>query len=149
MDRRDFLKVSGGALAALGTGTRGAEAAGVSVEAQSTGPFAAPAIPTVRIAYVGVGGQGSGHVRNLLKIPGCRITAVCDINPERTAWATKAITDAGHPAPAVLERLRAGGAVPFRTDQDGAIVIETDGRGIDVRTWSGRSWQVRLWPPPV
>jgi hypothetical protein len=40
-------------------------------------------------------------VSNLLKIPGCRITAVCDIRPERTAWAAKAIADAGHPAPAV------------------------------------------------
>jgi len=55
----------------------------------------------VRIGYVGIGGQGGGHVNNLLKIPGCRITAVCDIRPERTDWATQQITAAGHPAPAV------------------------------------------------
>jgi hypothetical protein len=58
----------------------------------------------VRIGYVGIGGMGSAHVRNLLRIPGCRITAVCDVNPERTAWAVKAITEAGHPAPAVYAR---------------------------------------------
>jgi hypothetical protein len=29
---------------------------------------------------------------------------VCDINPERTAWASKAIVEAGHPAPAVYDR---------------------------------------------
>ncbi len=100
MDRRDFLKLSSGALAAGAVaGTRE-----VALDAQGTAPFAAPAIQMVRIAYVGIGGQGSGHVRNLLKIPGCRITAVCDLRPERTAWATKAITDAGHPAPAVYNR---------------------------------------------
>ena len=45
--------------------------------------------------------MGSSHVRNLLKIAGCRITAVCDTRAERTAWASKAIVEAGHPAPAV------------------------------------------------
>lgn len=78
-----------------------------SAGAQSTaaaGPLAAPPIESVRIAYVGIGGQGSGHVRNLLKIPGCRITAVCDIRPERTDWATKQVTAAGHPAPAAYTR---------------------------------------------
>ena len=72
--------------------------------AAATRPLAAPPIDTVRIGYVGIGGQGSGHVRNLLKVPGCRITAVCDIRPERTDWATKQITAAGHPAPAAYTR---------------------------------------------
>jgi hypothetical protein len=101
MDRRDFLKIGGAALAA------GAATAhrGTRVEAQAAAaPFAAPPIETVRIGYVGIGGQGSGHVRNLLRIPGCRITAVCDIRPERTDWATKTITAAGQPAPAVYTR---------------------------------------------
>ena len=34
-------------------------------------PFSAAPIEMVRIGYVGIGGQGSGHVRNLLGIPGC------------------------------------------------------------------------------
>jgi hypothetical protein len=75
-----------------------------AASAASAAPFAAPAMPMVRIAYVGIGGQGSSHVRNLLKIQGCRITAVCDIRSERTDWATKAIADAGHPAPAVYNK---------------------------------------------
>jgi predicted dehydrogenase len=73
-------------------------------QAGATTSFAAPPIPVVRIGYVGVGGQGSSHVDNLLKIDGCRITAVCDIRSERTDWATRAITAAGHPAPAVYAR---------------------------------------------
>jgi hypothetical protein len=101
MDRRDFLKLSGTAVAAGALATRNT----ASVDAQAaTAPLTAPPIDTVRIAYVGIGGQGSGHVRNLLKIPGCRITAVCDLRTERTDWATKAITAAGHPAPAVYTR---------------------------------------------
>jgi len=104
MDRRDFIKLGGSAVAAGALAGRVAE----SAEPQTTGAtaalFAAPPMDTVRIAYVGIGGQGSGHVRNLLKIPGCRITAVCDIRPERTDWATKQITAAGQPAPAVYAR---------------------------------------------
>jgi hypothetical protein len=101
MDRRDFLKLSGTAVAAGALATRNT----ASVDAQAaTAPLTAPPIDTVRIAYVGIGGQGSGHVRNLLKIPGCRITAVCDLRTERTDWAAKAITAAGHPAPAVYTR---------------------------------------------
>jgi hypothetical protein len=101
MDRRDFLKLSGTAVAAGALATRNT----ASVDAQAaTAPLTASPIDTVRIAYVGIGGQGSGHVRNLLKIPGCRITAVCDLRTERTDWATTAITTAGHPAPAVYTR---------------------------------------------
>jgi hypothetical protein len=100
MDRREFIKLGGGALAAGAVVT----AREPGVLAQDAGAFAAPAIPMVRIAYVGLGGQGSSHVRNLLKIQGCRITAVCDIRPERTEWGVKAVTEAGHPAPAVYNR---------------------------------------------
>src|SRR3954468_8573164 len=103
MDRRDFLKIGGAALAA---GAAAARAAGEGrAEAQGgAAAFAAPPVDPVRIGYVGVGGQGSGHVSNLLKIPGCRITAVCDVRAERTDWATKKITEAGHPAPAVYNK---------------------------------------------
>src|SRR6476659_1044599 len=103
MDRRDFLKVSGSALAAGALAGRPVAAAD---QAAATGaaPLTAAPIETVRIGYVGIGGQGSSHVRNLLKIPGCRITAVCDIRTERTDWATQAITEAGQPAPTAYTR---------------------------------------------
>ena len=99
IDRRDFLRIGGAALAA------GALAGDASADAPQPSPLlTAPPIETVRIGFVGIGGQGAGHVQNLLRIPGCRITAVCDIRPERTDWATKAIAGAGHPAPAVYTR---------------------------------------------
>src|SRR5512132_2329448 len=102
MERRDFLKLGGTAIAAGAVGVTGDRA--VEAQGQAAPLFAAPAIENVRIAYVGIGGQGSNHVRNLLKIPGCRITAVCDIRSERTDWAASQITAAGHPAPAAYTR---------------------------------------------
>jgi glycosyl hydrolase family 109/GFO/IDH/MocA oxidoreductase family protein len=101
LKRREFLKLGGAAVVA------GATPLAAQAPAQSTAqaaPFSAAPIEMVRIGYVGIGGQGSGHVRNLLGIPGCRITAVCDVRQERTEWATKQITAAGHPAPTAYTR---------------------------------------------
>ena len=101
LDRRDFLKLGGAALAA-GALVPGAVSPAGAEEVAT--PFAAPPIDQVRIGFVGIGGQGSGHVSNLLQIPGCRITAVCDIRSERTDWASAKITAAGHPAPTPYTR---------------------------------------------
>ncbi len=97
--RRDFLKIGGAALAA---GTIAASE--IPADAQASAPFAAPAIEHVRIGFVGIGGQGAGHIENLLRIPGCQVTAVCDIRPERTEWASRQIVEAGHRAPASYTR---------------------------------------------
>lgn len=99
VNRREFLE-AGGAVLAAGIAANSAAAA----QSQSSPDFAVAPIETVRIGLVGIGGQGGGHLRNLLRIPGCRIAAVCDIRAERTDWATNEITDAGHPAPAVYNR---------------------------------------------
>ncbi len=101
LNRRQFLTIGATAVAA-GT-VRASEAA----RAQTAAPaafFAAPPIPRLRIGFVGVGLQGGGHVENLLKIPGCRIAAVCDIREASTTWASQAIVAAGHPAPSVYTR---------------------------------------------
>src|SRR6185369_9923621 len=94
----------GGAAALAGTVSTGGEPARAAVGADTAAdswPFKTAPIPLVRIGYVGIGGQGSAHVENLVQIPGCRITAVCDIRPERTAWAVERLRAAGHPPPAV------------------------------------------------
>ena len=61
--------------------------------------FRVPAIPKVRIGFVGVGGMGSAHVNNLLKIEGCVIGAVCDIVPEKVERVQKQVEAAGFPRP--------------------------------------------------
>jgi predicted dehydrogenase len=100
LKRRDFLKL-GGAAVTVAALTPDATS---TAQPASTAPYRAAPIETVRIGYVGIGGQGSSHVRNLLKIPGCQITAVCDIRPERTDWATKEIAAAGQRPPTAYTR---------------------------------------------
>ena len=107
LDRRDFLKLGTAAVAATSSALGGVPR---ELPAPAT-PFAAPPIDVVRIGFVGVGLQGGGHVENFLRIPGCRITAVCDIREERTDLGDQADHGGGHPAPAVVHprppRLRA------------------------------------------
>lgn len=45
--------------------------------------------PKLRLAIVGLGNMGSGHMMNILsgKVPGVELTAVCDIRPDRLAFA--------------------------------------------------------------
>ena len=95
-NRRDFLKIGGTAAATL-----------LHVErphAVAERTLAAPPIATVRIGMVGVGLQGGSHLRNFLGIPGCRITAVCDVREERTSWAQQQVVAAGHPSPTAYSR---------------------------------------------
>ena len=44
---------------------------------------------TVRIGVIGIGGMGGSHAKRLAggEIDGAELAAVCDINPERLAWA--------------------------------------------------------------
>jgi competence protein ComEC len=70
----------------------------------------------------------------------------------RTVTPRIAVVSAGHenrfgfPAPAVLDRLAAAGAVVWRTDRDGAVRVESDGATITVRGWDG-GW-TRASPAP-
>jgi len=106
LDRRNFIK-AGAALGAGLTAVATSLTQTASAQIPATEPmldFKVPAMDLVRVAYVGVGGMGSGHVRNLLKIPGCQITAVCDIVPEKVARIQKAVQDAGFPKPTGYSR---------------------------------------------
>src|SRR4051812_16176814 len=100
LKRREFLRLGGAAVVAGGMPLTPAEQGTAAAPA----PVRAPPIQEGRIGSVGIGKQGGGHVNNLLKIPGCRITAVCDIRPERTTWASQQITAAGFPAPTEYTR---------------------------------------------
>jgi hypothetical protein len=108
--RRDLLKigVAGLGLAALeACGPRGGSAgssAGPGIQRSDLGPapeepFSAPSMETVRIGMVGVGLQGTSHVRNFLGVEGCQITAVCDIVPEKAERSARLVEEAGLPRP--------------------------------------------------
>jgi predicted dehydrogenase len=99
--RRDFLKIGaaaglGAAVAGLGLEGRDAPAA----PGESRSQFKAPAVPTVKVGFVGVGGMGSAHVQNYLNIEGVEVKAICDIRPAHVERAQKWVVEAGQPKPA-------------------------------------------------
>lgn len=49
----------------------------------------------IRVAFVGVGNRGSHLLRNMVRVKGVQVVAVCDLVPERQAAAAKVVADAG------------------------------------------------------
>jgi len=94
INRRDFLKISSAAAVSLHAAPAPAQAP----------LLAAKPIELVRIGMVGIGLQGGSHLDNFLKVPGCRITAVCDVREQRPTWASQQVSAAGHPPPAVYAK---------------------------------------------
>ncbi|MEZ4416783.1 MAG: Gfo/Idh/MocA family oxidoreductase [Gemmatimonadota bacterium] len=109
--RREWLKLGAVGLgaAALTTGCRSEAAAGASAAsgvatAAPAEPFRAPALERVRVGFVGVGGMGSVHVRNLLEIAGVDLVAVCDIRPEHAERARTWAVEKGQAPPELYTR---------------------------------------------
>jgi hypothetical protein len=99
LDRRNFFKLGA---AGLGAAAISSALNRCAPQAHISGParlFTAPPLEKVRIGYVGVGGQGTAHVHNLVRIPGAEIRAVCDLFPERVERAQKIVQDAGFAKP--------------------------------------------------
>jgi predicted dehydrogenase len=106
LNRREFLKT--GAAAGLGAALGKSALASLPAEPSRvlTSPqgatlveFRVPPIDPVRIGFVGVGGMGSAHVRNFMKVEGVEIKAVCDIVEEKVARIQKWCVEAGRPTP--------------------------------------------------
>ncbi|MCK5270508.1 MAG: Gfo/Idh/MocA family oxidoreductase [Sedimentisphaerales bacterium] len=104
-NRREFLKI--GAMTGMGTAMGLSGCATVSqktprkllkTEAAMI-EYAAPPLEVIRVGYVGVGGMGTNHVKNLLKIEGVEVRAVCDIKPNRVDIVQKMVVKAGQKKP--------------------------------------------------
>ncbi|KFC57605.1 glycosyl hydrolase family 109 [Flavobacterium gilvum] len=54
-------------------------------------------IPTVRVAFIGLGMRGPGAVERMTHIPGVEIVALCDMREEKTKSANKILEKAGFP----------------------------------------------------
>ena len=83
LDRRSFLQS-----AAAAAGTAGAFASAMGAT-QSTSPS-----ENLHFALIGAGGQGRWDTSWLLKTPGAKLTAICEINPLRAAEAQQMAPDA-------------------------------------------------------
>ncbi len=66
--------------------------------------FSAPPIDIVRIGFVGLGGMGTNHIMNLLRIEGVQIKAVCDIVPDKVERIKNMVKSAGQPEPTGYDR---------------------------------------------
>ncbi len=100
LNRREFIRKS--AMAGIGIAVSSvALAKEVQQKLKSpvkVAPIAKP-MEKVRIGYVGVGGMGTAHVENLLKIKGAEIVAVCDIVESHAARAQDLVVKAGQGKP--------------------------------------------------
>lgn len=83
--RRDFIKILGGATAAMGTlpfigtGCASSSAFRRPSSARYMGDFAAPKLDKVRCAFIGVGARGSGHCNQVASIEGTEIVGIADL----------------------------------------------------------------------
>jgi len=107
LTRREFVRKT----VAAGIGSAVAASslrAGVHVGRALTRPsddlFRSAPIDTVRIGFVGIGGMGSVHVRNLLAIEGVEIAALCDIVPGKVERAQAWVVEAGQKKPTAYTR---------------------------------------------
>ncbi|MDP7294746.1 MAG: Gfo/Idh/MocA family oxidoreductase [Vicinamibacterales bacterium] len=103
-DRRAFVKLGAAGFGAAVGMVRPAEAQPAHLGAAPATLLAAPPIDEVRIGFVGVGLQGSSHCRNLLRIEGARIVALCDVVEDKVARMQASVEDAGHPRPRAYVR---------------------------------------------
>jgi len=93
LNRREFFK-------------RGACAGAILATVGSFPPAKAQGkrMERIRVGFVGVGGRGTGHVRDLLAIPGVEVKAVCDIVPSKVENVQNMVQKAGQPRPAGYSR---------------------------------------------
>ncbi|CAM5675058.1 hypothetical protein STENM223S_06194 [Streptomyces tendae] len=97
---------AGGALAAgIGAAAPAASAAAEQAPRRRPGqksmigvPFAAHG--TVRVGIIGLGNRGGSMITGWAAVPGCTVTAVCDIRADRARSAADRLEGKGHPRPA-------------------------------------------------
>ena len=148
-DRRQFLKTtlgaSLGAAVALGNDTPLAQA-----PASGAKFLSAPPIDRVRVGIIGLGHQGSSHLRNFLKVPGADVRVIWPSpadNSEVMEPGTYTVTGSVpgtrfEPKATVIVKVRVGTTTPpsrlveaFPLDH---VVLERDTKGRDtpfIRNW--------------
>ena len=99
-ERRNFIKTLGGATAAMAAlpafASAQAPATPRKAGAKYMGDFAAPKIPKVRIAMIGVGARGTGHATQLASIEGTEIVAISDLYEDLAKRSEQRVAAKGH-----------------------------------------------------
>jgi len=79
----------------------------------------------VRIGFIGVGGQGRSHLRNLLNRKDVLVPAFCDIDPEAVEKAQKMIVKAGHKKADVYDKNEYSYEKMLERDDLDGVIIST------------------------
>lgn len=98
--RRDFLVTAAVAGAVLAM-DKPAEA-GILRRSPAAGVagLKAPALKTLRMAFIGVGGRGSGHLEMMMDLEGVEVTAIADNHAPNLQRAVKSVVSRGRKEPA-------------------------------------------------
>ena len=75
----------------------------------------------IRVAVIGLGSKGKSHVKVLLKFPGARLTALCDVDPQRLAEQTAVAKEAGLSVATATDPRR----ILERKDVDAVVIAPT------------------------
>ncbi len=97
VSRRRFLSASAataGTAVASQRIAHAAEEAKKAKPAPSTQAKPAPKVKQVNVGLIGIGGRGGGHLSQLLKLPGVKITALCDIDATNLSRAVNRVEQA-------------------------------------------------------
>ena len=91
--RRNFIKSIGGLAAGFAALPSFAQAQTAPPSSQPgakyMGDFAAPKLDKVKVAIIGVGARGSGHISQLATIEGVEVVGICDLNEGRAKGSEK------------------------------------------------------------
>jgi predicted dehydrogenase len=103
--RRNFLRnvaVAGAGLALLRNATKGAAAEPPAAQGASVMGFRTPKMDKVRVAHIGVGARGSGHVNHMLSFEGVEVVAIADNHAPTLERAVNNVVKHNRPKPAAF-----------------------------------------------
>ena len=99
IDRRNFIRKTTLASAAIGMGPVIAQAANAPmsrpITQQYMGGYAAPKLETIRAAFIGVGSRGGGHLKFFGTLPGTEIVAISDLYEDNVKKWESVATEIG------------------------------------------------------
>ena len=108
LTRRDLLKSAAVAGAGMGIAGLSEEAVSAAPAGRSVRGMKFEKRDTVRLGIIGVGGRGTGVMREFLAVDNVEVVAVCDVVKEKTERAQKYVEKAGKKTPAAY----------FKNDRD-------------------------------
>ena len=98
-NRRKFIQTTTMSAAALTVASTLTSCSNSNIDPISKGKymggFSAPKLDTVRIAFIGVGARGSGHLRSLASLEGVEIVAISDLYEDSCKKISKVASEIG------------------------------------------------------